>query len=441
MRRAGLVAAMLLASGTPATASAAGLSAADRAVVRAVEKRLPAGRALLERAVNVNSGTMNPAGVRAVGALFAPAFAELGFDTTWVGGAAWGRAGHLVARRAARGSGVAGAPRVLLIGHLDTVFESDSPFQRFEALGDTAARGPGVIDMKGGDVILLLALQALRDAGRLDRLTVEVFLCGDEEKPSAPIALARRDLIAAADRADVALGFEDGDGDPRHATVARRSATSWTLRTSGRAAHSSQIFREDIGRGAVYEMARIVAAFHDSLSSEAYLTVNPAVVVGGTTIGFDRAAARGTTYGKDNVIAESTLVAGDLRTLMPEQLERARAAMRRIVAVSPPHVGAEIEFDDGYPPLPPSDGNRRLLALYDAASRALGFGPVTATDPARAGAADLSFTAGHTPAALDALGLKGDGGHTVNETADLRTLEVQAKRAAVMLSRLSGTRP
>ena len=441
MRRAGLVAAMLLASGTPATASAAGLSAADRAVVRAVEKRLPAGRALLERAVNVNSGTMNPAGVRAVGALFAPAFAELGFDTTWVGGAAWGRAGHLVARRAARGSGVAGAPRVLLIGHLDTVFESDSPFQRFEALGDTAARGPGVIDMKGGDVILLVALQALHDAGRLDRLTVEVFLCGDEEKPSAPIALARRDLIAAADRADVALGFEDGDGDPRHATVARRSATSWTLRTSGRAAHSSQIFREDIGRGAVYEMARIVAAFHDSLSSEAYLTVNPAVVVGGTTIGFDRAAARGTTYGKDNVIAESTLVAGDLRTLMPEQLERARAAMRRIVAVSPPHVGAEIEFDDGYPPLPPSDGNRRLLALYDAASRALGFGPVTATDPARAGAADLSFTAGHTPAALDALGLKGDGGHTVNETADLRTLEVQAKRAAVMLSRLSGTRP
>ena len=421
----------------PSTVAAAGLSATDRAVARFVDRGLPAARALLVRSVEINSGTMNLPGVRSVAALFAPEFTALGFDTTWIDGSAWGRAGHFVARRAARGAGAATARRVLLIGHLDTVFERDSPFQRFEALGDTAARGPGTIDMKGGDVIILLALSALRDAGLLDRLTVEVFLCGDEENSGSPLALARRDLFAAADRADVALGFEDGDGDPRHATVARRGASGWTLRTSGRPAHSSQIFREDIGRGAIYEMARILAAFHDSLSGETYLTVNPGAAVGGTTIGFDRETSRGTAFGKSNVIAESTLVAGDLRTLSPEQLERARATMRRIVAGSPPHVGAAIEFADGYPPLPPSEGNQRLLALYDAASRDLGFGPVTATDPARAGAADISFTAGRTPMALDALGLKGDGGHTVNETADLRTLPVQAKRAAVLLARLA----
>lgn len=418
-------------------AQAAGLSAPERAVVAAVERRLPAGRALLERSVNLNSGTMNFAGVRAAGALFAPEFAALGFDTTWIDGAAWGRAGHLVARRAARGPGASDALRVLLIGHLDTVFERDSPFQRWEAVGDTAARGPGAIDMKGGIVIMLLALGALAETDQLDRFTWEVFLGGDEEKSGTPQALARRDLFAAADRADVALGFEDGDGDPRHAVVARRGATSWTLFTSGTPSHSSQIFREDVGRGAIYEMARILAAFHDSLSTEAYLTVNPGVVVGGTTIGFDSPGARGTAFGKNNVVAESTLVAGDLRTLTLDQLDRARATMRRIVAASPPRVGASIEFDEGYPPLAPSPGNDRLLALFDQASRDLGFGEVTATDPARAGAADISFTAGRTPAALDALGLKGTGGHTVNETADLRVLPIQAKRTALLLVRLT----
>jgi len=420
-----------------APVAAAALSPSDRAVIAAVERRLPAAHELLVRAVNVNSGTMNFAGVRRVGALFAPGFAALGFDTTWIDGAAWGRAGHLVARRPARGATAARAPRVLLIGHLDTVFEPDSPFQRYEASGDTAARGPGVTDMKGGDAIMLAALGALADAGLLDRLTVEVFLCGDEEKPGDPLALARRDLYAAADRADLALGFEDGDGDPRHATTARRSSSRWALRVAGRPAHSSQIFREEIGRGAIYESARILAVFHDSLSGEAYLTVNPGVIVGGTTVGLDHAAARGTAFGKDNVIAESTLVSGDLRTLTPEQLERARTIMRRIVAAASPHTSAAIEFIDGYPPLPPAEGNRALLVRYDAASRDLGCGPVTATDPARAGAADISFTAGRTPAALDALGLKGDGGHTVGEIADLRTFSVQAKRTALLLARIA----
>jgi glutamate carboxypeptidase len=426
----------LAGSSLPARAE---LSKDEQSLVTDVDRRLPAGSALLERTVNVNSGTLNFSGVRAVGAMFGAEFAALGFDTTWIDGAAWGRAGHLVARRAARSEG---APRVLLIGHLDTVFESDSPFQRYAALGDTTAHGPGTIDMKGGNVIMLLVLGALADAKLLDRLTVEVFLSGDEEKAGKPLSLSRAALYAAADRADIALGFEDGDGDPRHAVVARRGALSWRLATSGKSAHSSQVFREDVGSGAIYEMARILAAFEDSLSAEKFLTVNPGVVVGGTAVALDKEAARGTAFGKDNVIAESTYVSGDLRTLSPDQLARAQERMRRIVAASPAHAGAAIAFDEGYPPLPPTDGNRRLLALFDQASRDLGFGEVTATDPARAGAADISFTSGKTPAALDALGLKGSGGHTVKETADLRTLPMQAKRAAVLLARLTaGARP
>jgi glutamate carboxypeptidase len=110
--------------------------------------------------------------------------------------------------------------------------------------------------------------------------------------------------------------------------------------------------------------------------------------------------------------------------------------MRAIVAASPPHVGATLEFDDGYPPFAPTGANQRLLALYDAASRDLGLDPVTAANPLDAGAADISFTAGRTPMGLDALGLKGSGGHTVHETADLRLLPTQAKRAALLLARL-----
>jgi glutamate carboxypeptidase len=429
-----LAAVLALLGARPAGSSTGGaLSRTERRIAAAVDRGTPAALALLERAVNLNSGTMNFEGVRAVGRLLEPEFAALGFATLWVEGAAWGRAGHLIATRPGRGDG----PRVLLIGHLDTVFERDSPFQRYERLTDSTARGPGVIDMKGGDVIMLLALRSLAEAGVLDRLALTVVLTGDEEKAGEPLALARRDLVAAADWADVAIGFEDGDGDPRHAVIARRGASGWRLRTSGRPAHSSLIFREEIGSGAIYEAARIMAAFHDSLAHEPYLTVNPGVILGGTTVTFDDQAGRGTAFGKNNVIAESTAVAGDLRALSIEQRERAKATMQRIVSASPPHAGAAIEFEDGYPPLAPGSGNQRLLKMVDRASRDLGLGAVEAVDPARAGAADISFTEGRVEMALDAMGLKGEGGHTVMETAILGVLPVQAKRVALVLARLA----
>jgi glutamate carboxypeptidase len=317
------------------------------------------------------------------------------------------------------------------------VFEPDSPFQRFQRLDDSTATGPGVIDMKGGDVILLLALRALREQGVLDQLHVVVVMTGDEEESGSPLSAARADLIAAAAGASAAIGFEDGDGDPRHVVVARRGASGWQLRVQGTAAHSSQVFSDDVGVGAVYEAARLLEQFRDSLGHEPYLTVNPGLVVGGTAVSLDAAAARGTAFGKSNVVAESTLVTGDLRTLSPEQRERAQATMQRIAANGSAHTSASIAFDDGYPPLAPTDGNRRLLAKLDQASRDLGLGPLEAVDPARAGAADVSFLGGRVPMVVDAMGLKGHGGHTVLETARLGTLPWQAKRIAVLLARFA----
>jgi glutamate carboxypeptidase len=112
--------------------------------------------------------------------------------------------------------------------------------------------------------------------------------------------------------------------------------------------------------------------------------------------------------------------------------------MEAIVASRPlAQTKATIAFDDGYPPLAPTEGNRKLLALYDQASRDVGAGPVAAVDPDRAGAADVSFIASLVPMILDGVGLMGDGGHTVTETADLTTLPSQTKRAALLLYRLS----
>ncbi len=250
----------------------ASLTPPERAIVEHVDAQNAEALALLERVVNINSGTQNFQGVHAVGQVFAAQFDALGFRTHWVDGAPFKRAGHLIAEHP--GSG----PRMLLIGHLDTVFEADSPFQKLERLDGNKARGPGVIDMKGGDVIIVQALKALQAAGALKTMNVVVVMTGDEEDSGDPLSLARAPLIAAAKGADVAIGFEDGPGDPRLAVTARRGTTGWLVRVKGTPAHSSQIFREDIGDGAVYEMARILNGFREKMAGEPHLTFNPGVL-------------------------------------------------------------------------------------------------------------------------------------------------------------------
>jgi glutamate carboxypeptidase len=407
------------------------LSPDERAIAAYIDAHNDEAIALLERVVNINSGTQNLEGVRQVGAVFRAELDRLGFRTEWVDGAAWQRAGHLVATHPGT------APKILLIGHLDTVFEKDSPFQKFVPVDAKTARGPGIIDMKGGDVIIIQALKALESAGLLKSLNIAVVMTGDEEAAGRPLARAREALVNAAKGAAAAIGFEDGDGDPAHIVVARRGTTSWDLRVTGTPAHSSQIFRDDVGAGAVFEAARILNAFRERLAGEPHLTFNPGTILGGTAVEFDAVQARGTAFGKTNVIAERAVVAGDLRALTNEQFQKAMTAMREIAAASLPRTRAELTFDEGYPPLAPAAGNERLLVLYDRVSRDLGFGPVEAVNPDRAGAADVSFIAGEVPMIIDAAGMKGKDGHTVGETADLTGFPIQAKRAAVLIARLA----
>ena len=411
-------------------ADAAALSDTEQQLVEVVDSRQSGAVALLQQAVDINSGSLNLAGVKEVGELFGEALEKLAFEVSWVDGAHFDRAGHLVARH--RGNG----PHLLLIGHLDTVFEPDSPFQKFERLDGERAKGPGITDMKGGNVVIVEALAALKAVGALADLEITVVMTGDEESSGRPFSASRRVLLEAADAADVALGFEDGDGNPGTAVIARRGYTDWRLTVSGAPAHSSLIFREEVGNGAAFEVARILDGFRRELAEERYLTFNPGVGLVGTRVDYDDAHSSGDAFGKANVIAGHGVVTGDLRTLTADQLASAKSRMEDIVVRHLPGTSAEIAFTDGYPPLAPTDGNRRLLSLYDRASRDLGSGEVTAVDPGAAGAADISFTAGRVAMALDGLGLMGKGGHTEQETADLTTLPSQTKRAALLMYRL-----
>jgi glutamate carboxypeptidase len=422
---------VIFAACAHAAAAQGTLSTNERAAVRAVDSHNAEALALLERIVNINSGTMNVAGVRRVADVLRPQLESLGFTTRWVDGASFKRAGHLIAEHAGPG------PKILLIGHLDTVFEPSSPFQKFIRLNDTTAAGPGVIDMKGGDVVMLFALRALKDAGQLENMNVTAVFDGDEEDAGRPLSASRKALIDAAAGASAAMGFEDGAGDPKTAVISRRSATEWKLTTTGYPGHASQIFHDDIGAGAIFEMSRILTEFYQKLSSEQYLAFSPGLALGGTLVSADSGGTSGSASGKNNVIAEKTTVTGDMRTLSPEQLAKTEKAMREIVSHHLPKTGGEITFDDGYPPMAPTDGNRRILAMYDRASRDLGQGGVAAVDPSKAGAADVAFIASAVPMVIDGIGLSGHDDHSEKETADLRMLPAQTKRAAVLMLRLS----
>ncbi len=422
----------LVAAFAMAAASATELSPTEQKIIAAIKANSPAALQFLERSVNINSGTMNQEGVREVGRMFRTEFDGLGFKTQWIDmPAKMERAGHLLATREGRQG-----KRLLLIGHLDTVFEKDSPLQKWQREGNLA-RGPGASDMKGGDVIILEALRALHRVGALDNTTVRVIFSGDEERPGAPLEAARADMVAAAKASDIALGFEgtvSRDGQDT-ATIGRRASSSWTLKVTGKQGHSAGVFNKTSGYGAIYETARILNAFREQLI-EADLTLNPGLILGGTEVGYDALGAKGTAYGKTNVIANTARVEGDLRFLSDEQKDRVRARMREIVAQNLPGTSAEISFHDGYPPMSPTAGNLRVLDAFSQASVDAGLGPISALPPGLRGAGDVQFVAPYVDC-LDGIGAAGSGAHSPEETLDVASIERATIRAALLIYRLT----
>jgi glutamate carboxypeptidase len=431
VRTVSLALAIAALCGIP-VASAAGLSPVEKRIVAEVKAHSAEAIALLEQSANINSGTLSLQGVRDVGKLFRQQFDQLGFKTSWIEmPPEMRRAGHLVATR----DGTRGK-RLLLIGHLDTVYEADSKVPKWSRQGERV-RGQGVNDMKGGDVVVIEALRALQRVGALDNASIAVMFTGDEEEPGNPKSISRRDIVEMAKRSDIALSFEntilDKDGQAT-ATVGRRATAYFELGVTGRQGHSMGVFGKG-GYGAVYEAARILDGFRQQVI-EPGLTFNPGVILGGTEVAFDDANSKGSAFGKTNVIANTVTVKGDLRYLDYGQRDRAQARMREIVAQSLPGASATISFRDSYPPMAVTPGNLKVLEVYSQVSDEAGLGKISAVPAALRGAGDIQFVAPYVDG-LDGLGASGNGAHSPDEDLEVASIERAAIRTALLIYRLT----
>lgn len=424
---------LLLAFSLPASAES--LSAEEQRMSDWIDAHADDAVALLKETVDIPSGSLNVAGVRKVGDVMKRELQAVGLETEWVDmPAAMNRGGHLFGRKDGEGK------KFLLIGHLDTVFEEEDGNRPFERDGDIA-RGHGVYDMKTGNVIIVYALRALQQIGALADIPITVAYTGDEEKSGRPLSISRKEFIEAGQWADIALGFEEAMyfDDTDWATVARRSSSRWILTVEGKQSHSSNIFNEETGAGAIFEAARILNAFYDEVRGQEHLTFNAGTIQGGTEVEYDSGKNRGSTFGKTNVVPRKVVVHGGMRTISTEQLEWARATMQAIVADNHPHTSATITFADSYPPMSPTEGNLALQRELSAINVALGRQPMPALDPSRRGAADISYVAPYTDA-LAGLGGIGGGGHTPDEFVYLSSLPLAIKRAAILIYRVSQER-
>lgn len=415
--------------------TAPSLSPKENAIVTYIDANEQASNDLLEKLVNINSGTHNLEGVRAVADIMKAQLADFGFNVQWFPMDEIKPAGVLVAEHPCPEPGKCGK-RMLLIGHMDTVFEKTSPFQTYSVNGSIGP-GPGVNDMKGGLVIMLYALKAMQAAGVLKQTEITVVLSGDEEAHGEPVGISRRDMIAAAHHSDVALEFE---GTPRldgvfYGSVSRRSAITWHINTTGETGHSSGIFSVRMGFGAIYELTRILDTFRTQLPEE-NLTFNIGMIVGGTSVHVDESGNNAAATGKDNVIPPVAYASGDIRTLSNQQTARVEKKMQEIVANHLPHTGATITFGEAYPAMAPTAESRALLAILNQQNRSLGFKQMPELDPMKRGAGDIAFVADLLPG-LAGIGATGEGAHAPGETIDLSAQPINTKRDALLMYRLS----
>lgn len=448
MKKIFVLAIMLFVAVINVNAQGKTLTKEEQNILAYIDANLPRAIALLKESVNINSGTLNIEGVKKVGALFAKEFEAAGLQTHWVSmPESIKRAGHLVAMTPAaitpaaqsantkEGTNKPKGKKLFLIGHLDTVFEPDMPENPFTILNDSTATGQGANDMKGGDVVMIMALQALNAQGLLKDAAITAYLTGDEEHVGYPREVSRGDFIETAKQSDIALAFEGANGLNSVAT-ARRGASGWQLNVTAKTGHSSGVFTNGAGYGAIYEAARIVNEFRTQLSKEKYLTFNPGVFIGGSDMQYDEAKATGNAIGKTNIIAPNAVVTGDLRFLTEQQKTDARKTMQKIVDQSLTGTNATIHFVDGIPSMAPTAGNEKVMEVISGVTTSMGMGATVAGDPGSRGAGDISYVAQYMDC-IDGLGASGKGAHAPGETINLKELPFLIKRAALTIYRLS----
>ncbi len=322
--------------------------------------------------------------------------------------------------------------KLFLIGHLDTVFEPDMPPNPYQQLTDSTATGQGVNDMKGGDVIIIGSLKALKELDLLDDATITVYMTSDEENAGEPRNISRGDFIERAKQHDIALAYEGGNLST--VATARRGASGWQLEVTGKQAHSSGVFSSN-NFGSIYEASRIVNAFRETFVKEEFVSINPGLFIGGSEVNANWEKQLGNASGKTNIISPRTIVIGDLRFLTEEQKNKAREKMKNIVSKSLAGTSASIRFMDGIPSMAPTAGNEALAKQLSSISEAMGVGKVVPGNAGSRGAGDISYIAAYLDC-LDGLGASGKGAHAPGEIINLKEFPILMKRSALLIYRL-----
>lgn len=385
----------------------------------------------LEEITNIDSGTLNTKGVHAVGEVVRKELSKLGFKSRWADEpAVMHRAGTLVEVHEGKSK-----QKLLLIGHLDTVFSNETS-KHLYTQKQHSAKGPGIIDDKGGVAVLLYALKALQTEGELKNLSIMIVLTGDEEDSGKPASISRQPLILAASKCNIALDFEPAI-TLNTATIARRGITNWTLTVHGNASHSATIFQDNVGMGAIFGIATQLNEMRLQLQHTKNLSFNPGMIFGGSSVQFNPVTGSGSASGKENIVAAIAMAKGDVRYVDETQKQFAKEKMRGIISAKLSGVRSEIEFIDGIPPMSPTKNNMKLLEQYSLVSQDLDQGRVVALAPGVRGAGDISYVANIVPASLSGLGPVGNGTHTVIESAELASFVIQTQRAAILIKRLA----
>lgn len=396
--------------GGPGSLDSAAMPTLQRATLQAaVAARQPRYLAELEQLVNLDCGSYTPLGVNRVADFVAAALGELGARLDRVahqpGTGAPGLGDLVVGRLPGDG------PRLLLIGHMDTVFPEGTAAARPFRTDAGHALGPGVSDMKGGLLAGLHAIAALQAAGLRPNVT---FVANSDEEIGSPFSTPHIRELAASHDAALVLECARANGD---IVSARKGIADYEIRLAGRAAHAG--VEPEKGRSAILEAARQVIALHGLNGRWPSVTLNAGVIAGGS---------------RPNVVAEACRIELDLRAASVEEFELAAAEVRRIVEhPAPDGVAVELRQVAHHPPMERTPAAARLAALASTIAGELGF---TVRDAATGGASDANTTSAAGLPTLDGLGPIGGDDHSVDEWLDLASVVPRTTLLACLMARI-----
>jgi len=374
-------------------------------IMQALDSRETEMLDLLEKLVNIDSGTYLKAGVNRIADIIAPKLGQLGFDVERLSQADFGD--HLLARK-----GGSAAKRLLCIGHMDTVFPDGEAKRRpLRTEGDNAY-GPGVIDMKGGIVVLLYSLQALMEADpNLYRSLDLAVILNSEEEIGSPTSTPY--IIREAKKADTVCVLEPAR--PKGQVVIKRKGVGkYCLTVHGKAAHAG--VQPEMGISAIEEMARTILELHALTDFEDGLTVNVGVITGGS---------------RSNIIAEQAYAEIDVRAVDQAQMDHAEKELNRVCR--PHRDGIRMELTGGieFPPMLKTQRSLELLRLVQEAGREVG---ADIDEMFTGGGSDGNNTSHYAPT-IDGLGPQGTGAHSPDETLIVPSLLKRSKVLALFVEK------